>query len=151
MSDSQREDERRIRNLVARYCHAIALRDDQAWADTWAEDAEWRVLGGAFRGREAILAHYRKLVAGVRWVVQFSHDGIVEVEGDTAQGQWLILELLQWANGAGGTNVGRYRDTYSRGGDGVWRFARRDLYVHYLGSPDISAPSPPVFGKRTPP
>jgi uncharacterized protein (TIGR02246 family) len=138
LSDSQREDERLIRHLVARYCHAIYLRDDDAWANTWAEDGEWLVLGATLRGREAILAHYRKLVAGVRWVAQYSHDGIVEVEGDTARGEWLILELLQWANGTGGTNIGRYRDTYARGRDGAWRFARRDLHATYLGPPDLA-------------
>jgi uncharacterized protein (TIGR02246 family) len=144
VSDSQQDDERAIRNLVARYCHAVAERDDAAWAATWAEDGEWRVLGRAYRGREAILGHYLELVAGVRWVVQVAHDGIVEVEGETALGRWLILEFLQWANGTGGTNVGRYRDRYVRGADGEWRFARREFHATYLGPPDLSAAPPRV-------
>jgi len=143
MSDSQREDERAIRRLVARYCHAIAERDDVAWAATWAEDGEWLVLGAAVRGREQILAHYQKLVASTRWVVQVAHDGIVDVEGDTARGRWLILEFLQWGNGTGGQNVARYRDSYARGADGEWRFARRELHATYLGPPDLSADPPP--------
>jgi uncharacterized protein (TIGR02246 family) len=143
LSASHRDDEREIRNLVARYCHAIYLRDEDLWADTWAEDGEWCVLGATLRGREAILAHYRKLVAGVRWVVQVSHDGIVEVDGATARGQWLIVEWLQWANGTGGTNVGRYRDSYARSSDGAWRFARRELHVTYMGPPDLSGASRP--------
>jgi len=143
VSDTQREDERAIRILVARYCHAIAERDDEAFAATWADDGVWLVLGSAPRGRDAILAHYRKLVAPVRWVVQMAHDGIVEVEGDTAVGRWLILEFLQWANGAGGVNVGRYRDRYVRGGDGEWRFAERSFRATYLGPPDLSGGAPP--------
>ena len=143
MSDTQRTDERSIRNLVAGYCHAIAERDDQAWAASWAEDGEWRVLGADVRGRDAILAHYRRLVAHVRWVVQVAHDGIVEVDGDTAVGRWLILEWLQWDDGRGGQNVGRYRDHYVRGADGKWRFARRHFHPIYLGPPDLSAPPPP--------
>jgi uncharacterized protein (TIGR02246 family) len=139
MRDAQREDERAIRELVARYCHAIVARDDGAWAATWAEDGEWEVLGATIRGREAILAHYRTLVAPVRWVVQFSHDGIVEVEGDAATGRWLILEYLQWSAGRGGQNVGIYRDRYARGADGRWRFARRAFSAVYLGPPDLSA------------
>lgn len=141
MSDPHR-DERDIRRLVARYCHAIGEHDDRAWADTWAEDAEWRVLGQRLCGRDAILAHYQKLVAGVRWVVQFAHDGIVEVEGDSGSGRWQIHELLQWANGTGGQNVGRYRDRYVRGADGGWRFALRDFHVAYLGPPDLSGAPP---------
>jgi uncharacterized protein (TIGR02246 family) len=135
-------DDRAIRDLVARYCHAIGGRDDLAWADTWAEDAEWLVLGAHVRGRAAILEHYRKLVAPVRWVVQFAHDGIVEVSGDRARGRWQIHELLQWANGTAGRNVGRYRDDYVRCADGVWRFAQRDFHAVYLGPPDLSAEPP---------
>lgn len=138
MSDSLQEDERAIRNLVARYCHAIAERDDDAWAATWAEDGEWLVLGASVSGRDAILAHYRKLVDPVRWVVQVAHDGLVEVAGDTATGRWLILELLQWSDGRGGQNVGRYRDAYARGRDGEWRFAQRRFHGTYLGPADLS-------------
>jgi len=144
LNESQPNDERAIRNLVARYCHAIAERDDEAWAATWAEDGEWRVLGSTLRGRDAILAHYRKLVAGVRWVVQHATDGIVELHGDEASGRWLIVEFLQWNAGPGGQNVGRYQDRYVRGRDGEWRFARRELHATYLGPPDLSAPPWPV-------
>ena len=146
MSDPQHEDEREIRTLVARYCHAIGERDDDAWAATWAEDGEWVVLGTAVQGRDAILAHYRKLVGGVRWVVQLAHDGLVEIEGDTAHGRWQILELLQWSHGAGAHNVGRYRDRYARGRDGEWRFARREFHLVYHGPPDLSAGAPRTPG-----
>jgi uncharacterized protein (TIGR02246 family) len=145
MSDSPLDDERAIRNLVARYCHAIGERDDAAWADTWAEEGEWVVLGSSVRGREAVLAHYRKLVAATRWVVQFAHDGLVELAGDSATGRWQILELLQWSHGAGAHNLGRYRDRYVRGGDGAWRFARREFQLVYHGPPDLSA-APPRLG-----
>ena len=144
MSDTQLRDERAIRTLVARYCHAIAERDDEAWAATWAEDGEWLVLGASVHGRGAILAHYRKLVVPVRWVVQVAHDGIVEVEGDTASGRWLILEWLQWDDGRGGQNVGRYRDRYVRGHDREWRFARRRFHPTYLGPADLSGAPPPA-------
>jgi ketosteroid isomerase-like protein len=146
-----RNDEGPIRKLVATYCHAIAERDEKAWAATWAEDGEWIVLGQTVRGREAILAHYRKLVARVGWVVQLAWDGIVEVQGDRGFGRWQILELLQWEGGAGGLNVGRYRDAYARGADGEWRFARRELHVTYLGPPDLSAALASQRGPRVAP
>jgi uncharacterized protein (TIGR02246 family) len=151
VTDSQRDDERAICNLVARYCHAIAERDDAAWAATWAEDGEWAVLGSTVRGREAILEHYRKLVAGASWVVQFSHDGIVEPESDTAVGRWLIVEYFQWRTGGGGQNVGVYRDRYARGADGEWRFARRDFQAIYLGPPDLSGAWPSAGGPKAAP
>ena len=146
MSDAQLRDERAIRNLGARYCHAIGASDDDAWAATWAEDGDWRVLGNTARGRAAALEHYRKLVANISWVVQMAFDGIVEVDGDRAEGRWQILEYLQWQGGKGGQNVGHYRDEYVRGADGEWRFAVRDFQPIYLGPPDLSAA--PVAPRR---
>jgi uncharacterized protein (TIGR02246 family) len=139
VSESQ-GDEREIRNLVARYCHAIAEGDDGAWAETWAQDGEWRVLGQALRGRDAIVAHYRKLVTGVAWVVQHAHHGLVDVQGDLASGRWLVMEHVRRDDGSALLNVARYRDRYARGRDGAWRFALRDLRVTYMGPPDLSGP-----------
>ena len=133
------DDERAIRDLVSTYCHAIVERDDAAWADTFAPDAEWIVLGTSVRGRDAILEHYRKLVSSVRWVVQFAHNGIVEVDGDSGRGRWLIAEYMQAAQGRGAQNIARYRDDYVRGKDGRWRFARRELHVTYMGPADLSS------------
>lgn len=139
MTDAHRDDDGAIRDLVAAYCHAIAERDDAAWAATWAEDAEWVVLGSTVRGRDAIVAHYQKLISSVRWVMQFAHNGLVEIEGDRARGRWLIVEYMQGARGAGGQNAARYRDDYVRGEDGRWRFARRELHVTYVGRADLSS------------
>jgi len=144
MAERQAEDEWAIRRLVARYCHAIFERDDAAWAATWAEDGEWHVLGTAIRGRESIVAHYRKLVSRARWVVQVALDGIVDIDGGAAQGRWMILEFLQSSDGKGGQNVAQYRDRYVRGADGEWRFARRELHATYFGPADLSGdPLPP--------
>ena len=134
-----RDDDRAIRDLVSTYCHAIAESDEAAWAGTWAEDGEWVVLGSTVRGRDAILAHYQKLVSRMRWVVQHANNGIVEVDGNAGRGRWQIVEYLQGAGGGGGVNIARYRDDYVRGTDGKWRFARRELFATYLGSADLSA------------
>jgi uncharacterized protein (TIGR02246 family) len=139
MTETHRDADGAIRDLVATYCHAIAERDDAAWADTWAEDAEWVVLGSTLRGRAAILAHYQKLISSVRWVLQFAHNGLIEVEGDTARGRWLVAESMQNMRGVGGQNVARYRDDYVRGADGRWRFARRELHVTYVGRADLTS------------
>ena len=97
------------------------------------------MLGSSVRGRDAILAHFRKLVSGVRWVIQHANNGIVEIDGDAARGRWQIVEYIQFENGAGGTNIARYRDDYTRGADGRWRFARRELFTTHVGAPDLAA------------
>ena len=139
-------DELAIRALVARYCHAIAERDDKAWAETFAVDGEWLVLGQHAKGREAILALYLRLVAGARWVVQVATDGLVELHGDEATGQWQIAETIQTKDGRPLVNVGRYRDRYRRDADGSWRFLRREFRMSYSGPPDYSAESRPPEG-----
>lgn len=136
------DDDRAIRDLVARYCHAIAEQDDPAWADTWDVDGEWVVLGSTVRGRDAIFAHYKKLVTGVRFVVQQATDGIVEIQGDGARGRWQIVEYLQWRDGRGGQNIARYRDDYVRCADRRWRFKRRALTATYFGPADLNVPAP---------
>ena len=133
------DDESAIRDLVSSYCFAIAERDDKAWADTWAEDAEWVVLGSKVNGREAILAHYQRLVGGVSWVVQHANNGLIELDGDAARGRWQIIEYLQSVKGRGGVNIARYRDDYVRCADRKWRFARRELVTTHVGAADLSA------------
>jgi uncharacterized protein (TIGR02246 family) len=142
-------DELAIRGLVARYCHAIAERDDAAWAATWAADGAWKVLGQELRGRDAILAHYQKLVATARWVVQVASDGVIELAGDEATGKWQIHETIQTKEGRAAINVGRYLDRYRRDGDGIWRFARREFAGSYIGPPDLSAESRPPAGWKS--
>ncbi len=139
-------DELAIRGLVARYCHAIAERDDAAWAATWTEDGEWKVLGQEVRGRDAILARYRALLSAARWVVQVATDGWIELAGDSASGLWQISESIQTKDGRAALNMGRYRDRYRRDVGGAWRFARRELTGSYIGPPDLSAESRPPEG-----
>ena len=133
-----------MRELVARYCHAIAHRDDDAWADCFAKDGEWTVLGQSAKGREAALELYRKLVSGLSWVVQVAHNGVVEVAGDTATGRWIIVEYLQMADGSPLMNVGLYRDAYRRDPDGRWRFTSRVFTPAYMGAPDLTGKPLPV-------
>src|SRR5215813_3773602 len=93
-------DELAIRNLVARYCHAIADRDDKAWAACRSAEGEWSVLGQTIQGRDAILAHYQKLIAGCRFVEQVATDGAIELDGNTARGKWRIAETIFPKQGA---------------------------------------------------
>jgi uncharacterized protein (TIGR02246 family) len=135
-----REDlvaESSVRALVARYCHAIASRDHDAWADTFATDAEWTVLGRTVRGRGEVLALYLQLLSGCTWAVQRATDGIIEVTGDTATGRWIIVEYVQRTDGGSLVNLGTYQDDYRRCEDGRWRFARRVYAPIYIGPPDL--------------
>lgn len=141
-------DELAIRNLVARYCHAIADRDDKAWAECWGTDSEWSVLGQTSRGRDAILGRYQSLIAGCRFVEQVATDGVVTVEGDEARGRWRVAETIFPKQGPPMVNRGSYADSYRRDPDGVWRFARREFKANYFGAPDLGGEPRPSPGWR---
>ncbi len=143
MSDSTVADELAIRGLVARYCQAIQTSDQAAWADTFAEDGEWTVVGRKATGRDEALALFRELV-GDSWVRQTATDGVIEVQGDEGKGQWLVHEFVKMSGGQVLMNLGIYRDAYVRCADGAWRFASRSFRAVYMGPPDLSGNTLPL-------
>ncbi len=130
-----------IRELVARYGHAVSDRDADIWGGTWIEEAEWNVLGRSPRGREDIVALWKQLMSRFPMIVHRASDGIVRLEGDTATGTWAIVENGQSETGEGVLVLGKYEDWYLHTGDG-WRFKRRDFHCYYQGAPDVTTPLP---------
>lgn len=141
MSDSRLSDELEIRDLVARYSDAVNRGDPTAWAETWADDGLWRLLGREARGRESCVALLRELTAPLSLVVQLATNGIVRIEGERASGRWSILEHFKTEAG-GSMSLGVYDDAYRRE-RGVWRFASRSFHALYLGPPDLGAAANP--------
>jgi hypothetical protein len=99
------------------------------FAACWADDSEWVVVGGAtFAGRERIVRVFAKARVPFRLCVQELLSGVVETTGEgRARAVWQIREV-QWRTDETQTYViGTYTDDCVRGGDGVWRFARREF------------------------
>jgi SnoaL-like domain len=78
---------------------------------------------------------------GMTAVVQNVMNGAVVIadDGQTASGRWYIGEHFLRSNGATGILLAHYEDTYARI-DGQWLFTSRQLFPHYQGPPDLSAP-----------
>ena len=127
-----------IRNLVARYSEAVTRRNEARFAETWAEDAQWHIIGNHATGRDDIVALWKKLIAGFPFIAQLLHGGHIEVDGDTARGGWTITEVGQGVDGSALYSLGLYRDEYCCR-DGVWRFANRTFEALYMGPPDLGA------------
>ena len=125
-----------IRELVARYSEAVSRGDAKAFGETWAEDGEWLLMGQRAVGPEATTAQWQRLVRGFDFVVQFSHGGIIDVEGDTATGRWQISEHGRGLDGSTFFSMGFYADRYVCV-DGCWRFQSRHFEVVYAGRPDL--------------
>ena len=135
-----------IQRLVHRYADAVVNRNRQQWAATWADDAVWDLgRGRRVEGRDAIVELWGRAMGGMYAVVQTADNGDVWRRPDgVVAGRWYVTETFQRvADGGGPGDAGilraHYDDTYTST-DGEWFFASRELVVHYIGPPDLSAP-----------
>ncbi len=113
-----------IKKLKARYC---ALCDNQYDADgiaeLFAEDAVWD--GGNFgrhEGREAIRTFFQGAAEIFPFAVHNVMNPIIEVDVDTATGQWYLFQPCTLAKGdQAAWLAGRYEERYEKRG-GEWQF-----------------------------
>jgi ketosteroid isomerase-like protein len=119
-----------LRQLVDRYCDAVARRDEEAWAATWTEDAVWDLGRGEIKGRDDIVAAWVQAMDGFEWVVQIAPLAVFEVDetAGRATGRVTVQERFRRRDGATGTLLATYHDVYERSAAG-WRFAARHLQV----------------------
>lgn len=128
------EDQFAIRTLNESYANAVFCRDADAWAETWADNAEWTLLGTQVKGKANIVAMWQQAMAGFPFAAFFVQIGSLSVNGDRAEGVVYTQEVLELPNGTLIQTLGRYRDEYLRTSDG-WRFYSR----HFEKLRDITA------------
>lgn len=77
------------------------------------------------------------------YLIQTTHPGTIEIDGDTASGRAHVHELGRARDGRSATNFAIYHDQYRRTSEG-WRFSERVYEIRYLdltplaGSPHAS-------------
>ncbi len=146
---TDRTDEHRIRDLVARFDDAVNRRDVPEFEALWAEDARWEIgapMAMKVEGREAIVAMWARMIEDVEWLFRGSFVGVLEIDGDTAKGRWPCIETGTFrktpnAPARGYDNRAFYQDHYIRI-DGRWLFKSRS-YV-YLWLSNDSLPGAPL-------
>lgn len=137
------QDERAIRDTMARYGQAIDSGDDTGWLACFAADGEYDILYGdvepsrvelgtrhpsgvLHRGSEqlaAFIAGHSRPPAGVHKHLMF--EPLIELDGDTAT---VVSGYLRTDQVAGAPEVqshGWYRDRFHRQPDGRWLIQRR--------------------------
>lgn len=128
------ESEGAIRRLVARY---FAICDDlgpntpfEELGELFTEDALWEGKGryakafGKYHGRDAIVAMIRSYCDPVHFAMTahfFSSESIV-VEGDSARGNWMMLQTSDYAGGSADFRSARLNMRFTRN-QSVWRIA----------------------------
>ena len=128
-----------VRQLHARYCDAVWRKDFDAFADCFAQEAEWRIVGNIFAGRENIKKAITGILANFSRVLMTLQPPILEVGEGVAYGRTYSTEHTRLVSGERGLSIGTYYERFVDDGD-RWRFSWRLFKLHYSGPPDLSGP-----------
>lgn len=121
-----------IRELTARYCHAVVEGDADTIVGLFCEDGVFRAHTLAPAGREALREFYAGVV-GANTYKPFIQNHVIEFEDKTHASGRCSVEIRVLQDGEAYTQAGHYLDKY-RKVDGSWRFAERH-YIRYHNVP----------------
>lgn len=129
-------DRESIRELAARYCHAVAAGGGLPLVDLFTDDGCMAsdpipALGrpaSETRGREALTRIYGEFTTRLA-LRPFIHNHVVDLDGDVASGVCSV-EIRAVEDDVAYDIAGHYRDRYRREG-GIWKFERRHFVADY--------------------
>jgi ketosteroid isomerase-like protein len=151
MSDLQAIADRvEIEALRGEFTDAGMTRDYDRFASLFTQDAVWRipVVNVEFVGREEIRAGIERLAEGLwDYLVQATHPGTIQLEGDTASGRAYVLSFGHMRDGGSHLNYSVYHDRYRRTPEG-WKFSERADEIKYLDTTPLAG-SPPQHASTT--
>jgi ketosteroid isomerase-like protein len=112
MSDLQAIADRvEIEALRGEFTDAAMMRDYDRLASLFTQDAVWRipVVNVEFVGRDEIRAGIERLGEGLwDYLVQATHPGTIQLEGDTASGRAYVLSFGHMRDGSSHLNYSIY-------------------------------------------
>lgn len=129
-----------IRDLGARYCHAVVAGGGMPLVDLFTDDGCMQgdaipALGrpaSETRGRAALIAVYGEFT-GRLTLRPFLHNHLIDIDGgldgDRAKGICSV-EIRAVENGIAYDIAGHYHDRYRREA-GVWKFEHRHFVLYY--------------------
>jgi uncharacterized protein (TIGR02246 family) len=121
-----------IRELTAKYCHAVVDGDADRIVALFCSDGRFRTHTVAPTGHDELLDFYTAGVGG-RTHKPFVQNHVIEFEDDKHANGRCSVEIRVWQDGKAYTQAGHYHDQY-RKEDGRWCFAERH-YVRYHNAP----------------
>ena len=126
-----------ITHLATAYADAVSRGQIAEACLTYAEDGELHSpTTEPAIGRAAVTETVTRTCATLEFVFQTVHQGLVQVDGDTARARFPITEWARRASDARPIQfLGVYEDECVRTPEG-WRFARRPLVPRTIGRPE---------------
>lgn len=156
------EDEKRVRQCMNQYMQLCDILDAgfdlEPLMLLFTEDAVWEGKGsryaeafGSYQGRDAIrtmFAKYTKPPAHFVLNVHFLANELIDVDGDNAQGSWVLLQPSSFSSGKSQLSCARIRANFRRSDsdDKQWQishFQTENLFSRPMGDLwDQSEPLP---------
>ncbi len=124
-----------VRNTVALYGQLCDDGRFEEWAELFAEDAAFTVLGRSQRGRTTIKAFIEAAQPPERRGKHLCASPVVDVDGDTATAVTDFAFLAPTDGGFAVTSAGRYHDRLVRAVDGPHRWVFAERRIELLGPP----------------
>jgi len=121
-----------IRELTARYCHAVVDGDADSIVRLFCQDGAFKAHTFVSRGHRALQKFYHDGVGG-KTHKPFVQNHVIEFESDSEAFGRCSVEIRVLQDGEAYTQSGHYNDRY-RKEQGAWRFAERQ-YQRYHNAP----------------
>jgi ketosteroid isomerase-like protein len=136
-----------IEALRGEYTDAAMMRDYDRLASLFTHDGALRMpdVPVDLAGRQEIRAWGERVPTVVNYLVQNTHPGMIQLDGDTASGRAYMQELIGLRDGSSHLNYAIYHDRYERTGDG-WKFAERVYEIRYLDDSPLAGSAPHAAG-----
>ncbi len=145
MSDLQSIADRvEIEALRGEFTDAVMMHDYDRLASLFTHDGAVRIphINAEAVSLPEIRAGAERLQALMDYLVQTTHSGTIQVDGDTASGRAYIAELGRFRDGRSELNYAVYHDRYQRTPSG-WKFTERVYEIRYLDATPLTG-SPPA-------
>jgi ketosteroid isomerase-like protein len=136
-----------IEALRGEFTDAVMMRDYDRVASLFTADGALRMpnIPAELAGREEIRAWGERVPALVDYLVQTTHPGTIQLDGDTASGRAYLQELVHARDGRSELNYAIYHDRYQRADDG-WKFTERVYEVRYRDTTPLAGLAPGAAG-----
>ena len=146
MSDLQAIADRvEIEALRGEFTDAAMQRDYDRLASLFTPGGALRMpnVPAELIGQEQIRAFGRRVPEVVDFLVQNTHPGSIQLDGDTASGRAYMHEVGRARDGRSGLNYAIYHDRYQRTSDG-WKFTERVYEIRYLDTTPLTGSAPHI-------
>jgi ketosteroid isomerase-like protein len=144
MTDFQAVADRvEIEALRGEFTDAVMMRDYDRAASLFTPDGALRMpnVPVELEGPEQIRAWGARVPEFVEFLVQTTHPGVIQLDGDTASGRAYMQEVLRTRDGHAEVNYAIYHDRYRRTAGG-WKFTERVYEIRYVDTSPLAG-SPP--------